>query len=71
VAATQRRTQSAPLAQLAATVPGESSAGDGAIWTAATVNGRIGTSGIGCSASVRRFGRHLDDAELVPNWYRQ
>src|SRR5919202_7133641 len=44
VAATQRRSQSAPLAQLAATVAGERGAGDGAIWTAATVNGRIETS---------------------------
>src|SRR5919202_4460730 len=42
VAATQRRSQSAPLAQFAATVAAVSDAGDGAIWTAATVKGRIG-----------------------------
>src|SRR4051812_6172527 len=54
VAATQRRSQSAPLAQLAATVAGVSGAGEGAIWTAATVNARIGPScGVG-PASVRR-----------------
>src|SRR5919202_2163259 len=41
VAATQRRSHSAPFAQFAATVAGVSGAEDGAFWTAATVKARM------------------------------